>query len=58
MQDINVPFSEVHHLTIDKIGNVPVTKGNFQVLPAHVQTWLAQIVNEYICFCIDISIIY
>ncbi|CAF3286340.1 unnamed protein product [Rotaria socialis] len=45
MEDISVPFSEVHYLTIEKVGNVPVTKGNFQSLPAHVQTWLAQMIQ-------------
>jgi phosphoenolpyruvate carboxykinase (GTP) len=55
MEDVNVPFSEVHHLTIEKLGNIPVKKGDFQSLPSHVQTWLAQMIqlcapqDVYIC---------
>ncbi|CAF3476632.1 unnamed protein product [Rotaria sp. Silwood1] len=45
MEDIDVPFSEVHHITIEQLGNVPVTKGNFQSLPKHVQSWLAQMIQ-------------
>ncbi|CAF5054652.1 unnamed protein product, partial [Rotaria sp. Silwood1] len=55
MEDVNVPFSEVHHLIIEKVGNVPVKKGDFQSLPTHVQSWLAQMIqlcaphDVYIC---------
>jgi hypothetical protein len=49
MEEINVPFVEVHYVTIQKVGNVPITKGDFQALPLQVQKWLAQMVNEY-CF--------
>ena len=45
MEDINVPCSEVHHLTVEKLGNIPVTKGDFQLLPTHVKTWLAQMIQ-------------
>ena len=47
MEDVNVPFVEVHYITIQKIGNVPITKGDFQILPQQVQKWLAQMVKEY-----------
>ena len=45
MEDVNVPFVEVHYVTIQKVGNVPVTKGDFQSLPRQVQAWLAQMVS-------------
>ncbi|CAF2530902.1 unnamed protein product [Rotaria sp. Silwood2] len=45
MEDISVPFSEVHYLTLDKVGNVPIKKGTFQLLPSHVQAWLAQMIQ-------------
>jgi hypothetical protein len=45
MEDINVPFVEVHYVTIQKVGNVTVTKGDFQSIPHQVQSWLAQMVR-------------
>jgi phosphoenolpyruvate carboxykinase (GTP) len=45
MEDITVPFSEIHYLSIDKLGNVPVTKGDFISLPSHVQAYLAQTIQ-------------
>ncbi len=48
MEDINVPYVEVHYVTIQKVGDVPVTKGDFQALPHQVQKWLAQMVKEII----------
>ncbi|CAF1342324.1 unnamed protein product [Rotaria sordida] len=54
MEDITVPFSEVHHVTIDKLGDVPIKRGNFQLLPSHVQTWLAQMIQ--LCTPRDIHI--
>lgn len=45
MEDKQVSFSEVHYVTIDGLGNVPVSQGNFQLLPTTVQTWLAQIIQ-------------
>ena len=46
MEDIAVPFVEVHYVSIQKIGNVPVTKGDFQSLPPKIQAWLAQMVRS------------
>jgi hypothetical protein len=46
MEDLTVPFVEVHYVTIQKVGNVPITKGDFQILPRQVQSWLAQMVNK------------
>lgn len=46
MEDIDVPFNEVHYVTIQQVGNVPVAKGDFQSLPTHVQTWIAQLVYK------------
>lgn len=45
MEDIEVPFFEVHYVTIQKVGSVPVAKGDFQALPRQVQAWLAQMVR-------------
>lgn len=47
MEDIDVPFVEVHYVSIQKVGNVPVIKGDFQTLPPKVQAWLAQMVKEH-----------
>jgi hypothetical protein len=49
MDDIDVPFVEVHYVTIEKIGDVPITKGDFQSLPRQVKAWLAQMVKENCC---------
>ncbi|UJR32745.1 hypothetical protein I4U23_020204 [Adineta vaga] len=55
MEDINVPFVEVHYVTIQKIGDIPITKGDFQSLPVQAQKWIAQMVQlctprgVYIC---------
>ena len=46
MEDVNVPFVEVHYVTIQKVGDVPVTKGDLQALPRQVQTWIAQMVRK------------
>ena len=46
MEDISVPFVEVHYVSIQKLGNVPVTKGDFQALPPQVQKWVAQMVRK------------
>ena len=46
MEDINVPFVEVHYVTIQKIGDVPIVKGDFHELPKQVQAWIAQMVSE------------
>jgi hypothetical protein len=45
MEDVNVPFVEVHYVTIQKVGDIPVAKGDFQSLPRQVQSWLAQMVR-------------
>lgn len=44
MEDVNVSFAEVHYVTIQKVGNVPVIKGDFQSIPRQIQSWLAQMV--------------
>ncbi len=55
MEDINVPFLEVHYVSIQKLGDVPIIKGDFQSLPMQVQKWIAQMVQlctprgVYIC---------
>ncbi|CAF4216477.1 unnamed protein product, partial [Rotaria magnacalcarata] len=55
MEDIPVQFAEVHYVSIQKVGNVPVTKGDFQSVPPKVQAWLAQMIQlctpraVYIC---------
>lgn len=46
MEDVNVPFVEVHYVTVQKVGDVPVAKGDLQALPRQVQSWLAQMVKE------------
>jgi hypothetical protein len=45
MEDIDVPFVEVHYVTIQKIGDVPIIKGDFQALPRRAQSWIAQMVK-------------
>jgi len=45
MEDIAVSFAEVHYVTIQKVGDIPITKGDFQELPRQVQQWLAQMVS-------------
>ena len=46
MEDIEVPFAEVHYVTIQKVGDIPIIKGDFKILPRQVQTWLAQMVKN------------
>jgi len=46
MEDINVPFVEVHYVSIQKLGEIPVIKGDFQSLPPNVQKWVAQMVRR------------
>ena len=46
MEDIEVTFAEVHYISIQKVGNIPVAKGDFQSLPSQVQSWLAQMVRN------------
>jgi hypothetical protein len=46
MEDVNVSFAEVHYITIQKIGDVPLVKGDFQSLPRQVQSWIAQMVKK------------
>ena len=56
MEDLNVSFVEVHYVTIQKVGDVPVTKGDLQALPRQVQAWIAQMVrNEFPSVTLDIS---
>jgi hypothetical protein len=45
MEDVNIPFFEVHYVSIQKIGDVPIIKGDFQLLPRRVQSWIAQMVK-------------
>lgn len=55
MEDINVPFVEVHYVSIQKVGDVPIVKGDLQGLPTQVGKWVAQMVQlcaprgVYIC---------
>ena len=55
MEDINVPFVEVHYVSIQKVGDVPIVKGDLQSLPVQVGRWVAQMVQlctprgVYIC---------
>ena len=44
MEDVNVPFVEVHYVTIQKVGDIPIVKGDFKELPPQVQKWVAQMV--------------
>jgi hypothetical protein len=46
MEDVNISFAEVHYITIQKIGDVPLFKGDFQSLPRQVQSWIAQMVKK------------
>ena len=45
MEDIPVPFVEVHYVTIQKLGDIPVVKGDLQNLPPKVRSWVAQMVG-------------
>lgn len=45
MEDVAVPFVEVHYVSIQKLGDIPIIKGDFQLLPPKVQKWLAQMVR-------------
>ena len=46
MDDIPVPFVEVHYVTIQKLGDVPIVKGDLQGLPPKVRSWVAQMVRK------------
>lgn len=48
MEDLNVPFVEVHYVTIQKVGDIPIAKGDLQALPQQIQAWIAQMVIDYI----------
>ena len=48
MEDLNVPFVEVHYVSIQKVGDIPIAKGDLQALPQQVQAWIAQMVIDYI----------
>ena len=50
MDDEIVPFVEVHYVTIQKLGDIPIIKGDFQSLPQQVQAWLAQMVKRKFYF--------
>ncbi len=58
MEDINVPYVEVHYVTVQKVGNVPITKDDFQAIPRQVQKWLAQMVKKIIFLISFIRHIY
>lgn len=48
MEDLNVPFVEVHYVTIQKVGDIPIAKGDLQALPQQIQAWIAQMVIDII----------
>ena len=39
-------MEDVHYVSIQKVGDIPISKGDFQSLPESVQTWLAQMVMK------------
>lgn len=42
MEDEAPDFIEIHEIVIQKLGHVPIIKGDFHVLPKKVQKYLAK----------------
>ena len=39
------PFMEVHEIVTQKLGHIPISKGDFHYLPKKVQKWVIHAVS-------------